>query len=389
MNEMIIKGKVPFSPKEANYQEERLEVLNKHFLEMVEKKELVSGSYCLSRNNKVFADTGIGNLSFEEKDERVFAPDTIFRIASITKLFTAISILKLVEDGKLRVNQFVGEFIEEFNTPPYNTITIVHLLTHTSGLISDEGVHEDKYYQNWWKLVEDNNADKWMEAILKKGLQRMPGKEWSYSTVGYMILGEIITRVSGMFCNDYIEKYIVEPCEMTDTCFGMKVEFAHRYNFRTPWMAGDIKKFMAGEEKSNGWELIPSTGGGLYSTSRDLIKFGNMIINNGCHNGKRIVGRKALEAMQRIHTSPEVKDYCWGAQGSYHAYGLGSEIFQASNEEQFVTPGLLSHEGFGGCCIMIDVKEKFVAVWVPQFYEGQWYAHAFRNVASIMWSGLE
>jgi CubicO group peptidase (beta-lactamase class C family) len=390
MNEMVIKGNTQFTPKEAGYQEERLEILNNHFLGMIEKKELVSASYCLCRDEKVFTDTAIGSLSYEEKDDRMFTPDTIFSIASITKLFTAVAILKLVEDGKMRLDQPIGEFIEEFNAPPFNTINTVHLLTHTSGIIEDEGAHEDKYYEGWWKSIEEGQVDKWIEAVLKKGQRSKPGKEWAYCSVGYMILGELITRVSGMFCHDYIQKYIIEPCEMTDTCFGRKLELADRYNIRTPWMAEDISRLKSGEvEEGNGWEKLPGTGGGLFSTCRDLIKFGTMMLNNGVYNGKRVIGRKALESMRRVHTAPDVKDYCWGAQGWFRGYGLGPDIFQANNESQLITPGIIAHEGFGTCCMMIDYEESFVAVWAAQFYDGDWYAHALRNVASIIWSGLE
>lgn len=390
MNEQIIKSNTPFSPKEAHYQEERLEVLNEHFLEMIERKEVISGSYCLSRDNKMFADVAIGSFSYDEKDNRKFTTDTIFSIASITKLFTAIAILKLVEDGKMRLEQPVGELLEEFNTPPFNTINVVHLLTHTSGLIEDEGAHENKYYEGWWKSLQDGQVDKWIEAVLKKGLQNTPGKEWAYASVGYAILGEIITRVSGMFCHDYIEKYIIEPCEMNETCFGRRIEFAERYNIRTPRMEEEIQKFKETKgEESCEWDKIPSTGGGIFSNCRDLSKFGTMILNNGIYNDKRIIGRKALEAMRRIHTSPDVKDYCWGRNGVFHPYGLGPEIYTEADKSQLITPGTISHEGFGACALMIDFEEKFVAVWTSQFYDGDWCINALRNVASIMWSGLE
>jgi CubicO group peptidase (beta-lactamase class C family) len=390
MNEMIIKANTPFLPKESAYQEERLDVLNNHFLNMIEKKEIISGSYCLSRNNKVFADVSMGNLSYDEKDDRKFNPDTIFRIASITKLFTAVAILKLVEDGKMRLDQCVGELIEEFNTPPFDKINIVHMLTHTSGIIADGGAYPNKYYEGWWKSVEDGQTNKWIEAVLKKGLRTPPGKEWSYSTVAYMILGEIITRVSGEFCHDYIEKYIIEPCEMTETYFGMKLKFTERYNIRTSWAVKDIEKLKSWEKEGQGvWDKIPSTGGGIYSTCRDLSKFGTMILNNGTYNGKRIIGRKALEAMGRIHISPEVKSYCWGAGGIFRPHGLGPDVFIETNESMLLTPGCIGHEGAGTCAIMIDRKENFVAVWTAQFHDEEWYAHALRNVASIMWSGLE
>ena len=390
METQITKKKTPFTPKEAKYQEERLEVLNQHFIKMIEKKEIMSGSYCLSRDDKLFSNTAIGKFCYKKSDERPFLPDTMFSIASITKLFTGVAILKLVEDGMMRLDQSVGELLEEFNSPPYNKITPVHLLTHTAGIIQDEGVHENKYYQAWWKSVKKGHEDKWIEAVLQKGLLNTPGTEWAYSTTGYMILGEIITRVSGMFCNDYIQKYIIDPCEMEHTCFGRKKEWIEQYNIRTDWMAKDIERVKTdGGSRRKGWELIPATGGGIFSTCEDLIKFGTMMLNHGTYNGKRIIGRKALEAMERIHTADGVKSYCWGEQGIYRSQGLGPEIFTAANDSQLITPGVFSHEGFGACCLMMDPKEQFVVVWTAQFYDGDWYAHALRNVASIMWSGLE
>lgn len=127
MNHNVICGETPFKPEDVGYDGERLKVLDEHFKTMMDKKEIISGSYCLSKDNKVFVDNALGKFSYEEEDERPFTPDTIFSIASITKVFTAVAILKLVEDGKIRLDQPVAEIIEEFNVPPYKDVMIVHL----------------------------------------------------------------------------------------------------------------------------------------------------------------------------------------------------------------------------------------------------------------------
>lgn len=385
----VIKKETHFTPEEAGYEAERLEVLNHHLQEMIDKKELLSGSYCLSHEGKVFADNALGKFSYEEEDPRLFEPDTIFRIASITKLFTAIAILKLVEDGRIRIDQPVGEILEEFNTPPYNGIQILHLLTHTSGLCADWGAHENKYEMGWWDNLDKEHPDTWYTSVLKKGLRNTPGKEWSYSSVGFMILGEIITKVSHVHCHTYIEENIIKPCEMTDTSFEIQMEKLHRYNIRTKHFKERLIALKEGTYVKDFWDTyIPSTGGGLHSTCRDISKFGNMILNFGTYNGKRVIGRKAIEAMRRIHTKPDVQDFCWGAKGNYRSYGLGPDIFSGDNESMLITPGTISHEGFGTCCLMIDFEEKFVAMWACQFHEPDWYIHALRNVASIIWSGI-
>lgn len=390
MGNQVVRGKVPFTPEEAGYQGERFSVLEKHFDKLLDEKKIVSASYCLSRNQKVFVDNGMGSFSYQEDDNKPFQPDTIFRIASITKVFTAVAMLKLAEDGLLRLDQPVADFIEEFNCNPYNKITIIHLLTHTSGLSPDGGAFENKYYSGWWKGMDDNDVKgTWITALLKDGLHRNPGEEWAYSTSGFSVAGEIISRVSGMDCHKYIEDMVVKPCEMEDTHFIPNIKYVDRYNIRTPWAEEMIGKLKEGTLDTTDDFIIPKTGGGLYSTCSDMVKFGEMILNNGTYKGKRVIGRKALEFMRIDHTNPASKDFCWGAPGIHRTHGVGPDIFNINvNKQQLITHEVIGHEGYGTCCLMIDMKEKFVATWTAQFNGENWYIEALRNVASIIWSGI-
>lgn len=393
MNLEVIKGDVLFTAKEAGYQEERLEVLNEHFRGMLKKEEILCAGYALSRNGKMFANNAMGDLDYSQRGGKKLKPDSSFGIASITKMFTALAIMKLVEDGKMTLDQPVGDFIEVFKGEPLNKIKVLHLLNHTSGLIPDGGVLHNDFYMEWYNLLENkNNPEKeWIMAIARRGVRREPGEEWAYCTDGFRLLGEIITRVSGEFCHDYIEKHICKPCGMVHTTFDKtKVDMDNVY-LRDEWMKSKFERIRRGEqEKSNGWDKLPSTGGGLFSTCEDLIKFGNMLINNGMHEGTRIIGRKALEAMFRNTTEPTLKNWSWDASGTYKAYGVGVDLYTWQDKSQLITPGLINHEGYGPSCLMVDPQEKFVAVWSAQFKNYDiWYPHALRNVASIMWSGIE
>lgn len=395
----VIEGNVECMPEEVDYEGERIDLLNRHFQSMIDRKLILSGSYCMARDGKVFADNSLGHFANDERFDKPFEPDTIYNIASITKEITAVAILKLVEDGMIRLDQHVCEIIDEFNTPPFNGINILQIITHTSGLHTDIGTHEDKYAEGWWKLVDENDvAGTWITAILKKGLRTPPGTEWSYSSAGYMILGEIISRVSGIQVEDYIREYILKPCEMTDTHWRSELndEIIKRHNIRTKedvevyeeYLKIGLEAMKKDEEK---WNALPSTAGGLMSTSRDLAKFGLMILNDGVYNGKRIIGRKALEMMRMDQTEPEVKDWCWGNPGWHRTYGVGTDLLQLKiNKQQLISNNVISHEGYGNCCMMIDYEEQFVAVWSAQYYNhGDWYGECLRNVASIMWSGLK
>lgn len=379
----VTKGEVPHSALEAGYEEERLEVLEEHFKKLIKQDILQSASYCLSRENKVFAHGAMGFLNHKEEDSRPFLPDSIYGIYSITKMVTSTAILQLAEDGIIRLDQPVGEILKEFSQPPFDQIQVWHLLTHTSGLYCDDGCKPDPYHENPNRIMRDPN---WVDKLLSKGLSNTPGKEWAYSSLGYNVLGEIITRATGIFAHDYINERILKPCEMKDTHWEYASNYKERYNSRFEWTDELIEK--ADSEEYKLAKQIPRTWNGLLSTDEDLMKFGLMLLNYGKYNGKHVLGRKAVEAMKQIHTTKEVKNHCWGAKGEEKPFGLGPDVYVASNRSELLTPGTINHEGWGTCCLMIDYEEKFVAVWSAQFVGDIWNMLPLRNVASIIWSGI-
>ena len=392
MNLETIKGNAPFTAKEAGYQEERLEVLDAHFRRMLEKVEILCAGYAMSRNGKMFVNNALGDLDSTDRGGKKLLPTSQFTICSITKVFTSIAILKLVEDGLIRLDQPVADIIPEFKARPWNGVQILHLLNHTSGILAEEGALPNDAYMDWYDVYKADPEKGWIWAILRCGMHSAPGTEWAYSSAGYMILGEIVTRVSGTFYNDYVMENVVKPCEMTNTCFGWSKADVDNLYIRDKWMKEGIEKIKNGEkfEKDDFWKTIPSSPGGLVSTCEDMIKFGNMLINNGMYNGKRIIGRKALEAMFRNTTEPTLRNWTWDANGAYKAYGTGIDRYTWADKSQLITPGLVTHEGYGPSCLMVDPEEKFVAIWQAHFQNYDvFHMHALRNTASVMWSGIE
>jgi len=384
----MINFETPFMPGEVGYNGDRLKVLNNHFLKMMKANELQAANYCFSRDGKVFANTAIGKLSYKESEDSLLQPDTIQSIASITKLFCTVAIFQLVEDGKMRLNQTVGEFIDEFKAPPFDKINVAHLLTHTSGMVADGGCFENKYFKSPWDYIENMKGDNWIEAALTSGMRKKPGEEWAYCSFGFVILGEIVSRVSGVFANDYIMENIVKPCEMNDTCFELSIEQAKRHSIRDERMEKRMKAIIAGEkEDTDIWTKIPSTAGGLHSTAPDLCKFGTMLLHNGTYNGKRILGRKAVEKMTTVYTTPDIKDYCWNAGGVHRQYGLGPDM--GNDLASLFGKDTFHHEGAGACRLVIDPVEKLVAALFVPFVNGNWVSHAINNSTAIIWSGLE
>jgi serine-type D-Ala-D-Ala carboxypeptidase len=387
----MIGFKTEFAAGDVGYDESRLDTLNQFFEQYIAKKVIISANYCLARDGKIFANNALGKLSFREEDTRELKPDTIQRIASITKLFTAVAIWQLAEDGKLRVTQKVGEFIEEFNEKPFNEITIAHLLSHTSGMHPDGGCFENKYFVSQWEFIGHDQGKNWIAAALRSGMRKKPGEEWAYSSFGYVILGEIITRASGQFANDYIRDHIIIPCGLKDTGFGFDKETITRTNITTERRERYINELLNEtenkEEENNFWSKIPGTGGGLYSTANDLCRFGIMLQQGGYIDGVRVIGRKAIEKMSALYTEPHIKDFCWNAGGPYRRYGLGPDM--RCNEASLYSMETYFHEGAGACCLIIDPVEKLVAAWFVPFHNDYWFAEPLHNAAAIIWSGLK
>jgi serine-type D-Ala-D-Ala carboxypeptidase len=396
---LYTQGKTDCKPSEVGFDEKRLDVLKSHLQRVIDDGEIQCATYCISRKGKVFAHGGIGKKSFRKDDNTPVQPDSVRYIASITKVFTAVAIMKLVEDGVTRLDVPVGEILPQFNTPPYNGVTLFQLLTHTSGMHTDGGCFDNKYQSNYWKLIEDayklcepdkKNEFDWLAAALGtigNGFRVKPDTEWAYCSFGFVVLGAVIEKLSGKSAQEFIDDNICKPLGMKDTTFNITAEMAKRYIVSDE----ELEKYV--NEKINGtykphWigEIlnIPPTGGGLESTAYDVNLFGNMVLSGGTLNGTRILGRKAVERMTAI--SSALPNFCWNAKEKERFYGIG---FDMRNGPAFTfSQGTVMHEGSGACSLYIDYKEELVAAWIVPFAKEGWFSRALFNVQNIIWSGL-
>ena len=395
---LYTEGKTDCKPGEIGYDEKRLDVLNNHFQRLIDDGEIQCATYCLSRKGKVFAHGAVGKNSYRKDDNTPVQPDAVRYIASITKTFTAVAIMKLVEDGLMRLDIPVAEVLPQFNTPPYNGITPFQLLTHTSGLHTDGGCFDNKYQTNYWKMIDDAyklcEEDKkkdfdWIEAALGtigNGFRVKPDTEWAYCSFGFVILGAMMEKITGMSAHKYIEENICKPLGLKDTAFDLTPETAKRSiidqeteKYINDIINGTYKPEWIGEVLN-----IPSTGGGLISTAYDVNRFGKMMLLNGTLDGTRIVGRIAVEKMTTLAVS--YPNYCWGAKEKERYYGVG---FDMRNGPAFtMSRSTYMHEGSGACSLYIDPKEELVASWIVPFAKEGWFSRAQFNVQNIIWSGL-
>jgi CubicO group peptidase (beta-lactamase class C family) len=395
----MIVAKTPYRPDEVEYDESRLGAVNRHLQRLIDEKQLFGAAYCLSRDGKVFANAALGRLSYKAEDPREFLPDSPMRVASITKLFCAAALFRLVEDGIIRLNQCAGEILPEMNGPPFKDITLAQLLSHSSGLNPDPGCFGNELCKSPWEYIEIMKGRNWLEAGLSVGMHAKPGTEWAYSSFGYCILGEAVTRAAGMDVHDFIKKEIFDPCGMADTAFSYRksADAAERARLKAIYERAvvrdkdteeEIVEFLEGKERADSpFDAVPETAGGIVSTVLDLIKFGNMLLNQGTTlDGKRVLGRRTVHRMTERYTRPEILDRCWGAGGVERPYALGPD--RRRNADNLYSPSYYFHEGAGGCALIIDPDERMVGAWLVPFADGQWKPAAVYSTGAVAWSGL-
>jgi CubicO group peptidase (beta-lactamase class C family) len=339
----------------------------------------------------------LGPISYKEGETRAFKPTDIQYIASVTKIFATVAFMKLVEDGLVRLDTPVGNVLPQFNTPPFNLITAYHLLTHTSGMYPDGGCFENKNHVGYWEHIErymktykpeDGEFD-WLTAALACHPRKGIGEEWQYCSFGIVVIGAMIEKLTGRTAEDYIMDEIAKPLGMDSTCFFLTPEMAANHVIQSKESEEYLNDIINGKEESEEdklWRKVPRTGGGLESTARDMIQFGNMLLNKGRLGDVRVIGRKALEkaTTRALYNMP---NRCWGANDADRLFGIG---FDMRHGPAFTySEGTFNHEGAGACGLYMDPKEELAAAWFVPFKAEGWHDEALFNTINIIWSGIK
>jgi CubicO group peptidase (beta-lactamase class C family) len=367
-------GKTDVSPEDASYSEARLKLLSDYYGSLIDLGRVQSAGFLMARKGKIFAHQAAGKLTHKENSPDIKI-DSIKGIASITKVLTATAIMKLVEDGKLWLGQPIKDFIPEFDTSIHGSISLWHLLTHTSGLPADPGYFQEPYPICWFDLLD---RDDWVKFILSGPLQSQPGENWNYSSLGFAILGEVVSRVSGYHYNDYVEKEIFKPLGMHRTYMNLPESLHHEVSACNDRGIAEISRSTI--RQSN---RPPRSGGGAYSTLYDMYRFAQCFLNGGTIDGSRIIGRKTAEAMTRNQLE-NVSSFHWGAKCKTYRQGLGWGFYCDGST---ISPSCYNHEGWGWCSMFVDPEEDFIYVSLMA-NDKEWSPDVMVKPRTIAWSGI-
>ncbi len=285
-------------------------MLDKRLEKMCKRNKVVGINVALFDSNGILYSY---NFGFANKAKGIKSDnDSLYMIGSNTKVMTALGIMKLLEEGKLSLDDDINKFIPEFGVKSYfeyEKITIENLLMHRSGLVSD-----------LFHLILDSTRD-YHEVIpeLKDTyLTAQPGKMYSYSNVGYTVLGIVIERISGLPYTEYIQNEIAKP-------LGIQVHFLLNEADRKPYAS---RVSLCYDKKGKAVEDLLSTllpaGSNTYMSLNDFVKFGQMFLNKD--NG--LLKRETLEFMETLNLKEAIdKDLQNVGYGLIHNhYDFGEKV---------------------------------------------------------------
>lgn len=318
------------------------------------------------------------------KSSTPMSTDAIFRIASMSKPITAAAILILMEEGQLRLSDPVSRFIPElkalkvavpiesgpgpaaagpaepqfYTMPSSREITIRDLLTHTSGLVSG-GISASEAAKNPRKPT-DTLAD-YIPQLARVPLAFQPGSRWTYSPgAGFDTLGRIVEVISGQTFDQFLRQRIFEPLGMKDTFFNAPDDRKPRR--ATTYLRTAEGLELPANQNQPAITKYFSGGGGLMSTAEDYLQFGQMLLNHGQLNGKRLLGPKTVDLMAAVH----VPDTLPGRPAG-RAFGLSVQVVSNAVAAGYrLSDGSFGWDGAFGTHFWVDPREQIVGILMVQ-----------------------
>ena len=270
--------------------------------------------------------------------------DTIFDMASISKLFTSIAALQLIEQGKVDVNAPVARYLPEFAVNGKGAVTVEQLLTHTSGFDADP-------VPSLWQGYPDIPSRR--KAVLDSPLKNAPGTTYLYSDLNMLNLGFLVEKLTGETLDKVVHDRITAPLGMVDTGYNPPASKLNRIA-ATEYESNPPRGLVRGQvHDENAWSLGGVAGhAGVFSTASDMAVLSQAILNGGAYRGHRILSQDTVEKMLTNYNQKFPDD----------SHGLGFELDQPWYMGALSSPVTAGHTGFTGTTLVIDPESRSFAL---------------------------
>ena len=365
----------------------------------VDSGEIAGCSARIMRNDEVLFEESFGYADIESKLK--MSADTIFPIASMSKVITVAGIMQLYEQGLFKLWDPVSQYLPGFKNPKIakekpdgsyeivdakGEVTMRQLFTMTSGVpygwadTAAGRIRIEKEKEWMSNPLSFPGTVGYVNLVGQLPLAFEPGERWMYG-FSIDVLGAVIEVLTGKSLGEYLKENVFDPLGMTDTGFFVPADKLDRiatlYNINEGMKPSDRGAPTSKPEFESG-------GGGMFSTVRDYSRFAQMLLHGGTLDGVRILGRKTIDLISTDHLTPEQRmSDNWDTQRGY-GYGLGVRVM--TNPELAGINGSVGEWGWDGAFgnwFCVDPKENLTCVYLTTNRPGEHYRFIPKLMASM------
>lgn len=358
-----------------------------HFLDSLVEKGIVGNSCAILKDGQVVFEHYTGYADLEK--QRKIGPDTLFRIYSMTKLFTCVAAMQLYEKGAFLLTDPVSNYLPEFSNMQVvhnkgngatvlknaeNPIRIYDLFSMTAGLTyggggGDAARLQGESIRKLEESVDNYTTRDYIRALASAPLAFEPGSHFRYSLC-HDVLGALIEEVSGERFSDYVENHICKPLGLKDTYFRCPTQVREERlaNFYEIRPQGEHRKIISQDKAYEPGCRMDRGGAGLLSTLWDYVKFAETLNRGGISSdGVRILQESTVKLMatNRLNEVQRSELHDWVHARGY-GYGLGMRVMVDPTHAGGGNIGEFGWSGMAGTWVMMDPEKKITAVYMEQ-----------------------
>ena len=335
----------PDAPEIVNMSRDSLYTINKIMNHAIRDSVFPGGVVAVVKDGIIPYEQAFGYQTYKKLDP-VKTTD-IYDLASLTKVVaTTASVMKLYDEGKIHLTDHVSKYFKEFRHGIKRRVTIQELLTHTSGLPADNSL----------KNIHKVNPKAFLKDVLVTPLAYTPGTKYVYSDLGFIILGAIVQKISGLPLNKFAEGNIYYPLDMYNTMFNPMKRGRWLLNLIPPSQIDTTyrHRLIKGEVNDERSYYMGGVAGhaGLFSSAHDLAEFAQLLLNNGSYEGQQIFKPETV----KLFTQKESK-----VSGRGYGFDLKTPV-GFSTAGQLMSDKTYGHLGFTGTSMWIDPTRKLAVI---------------------------
>jgi CubicO group peptidase (beta-lactamase class C family) len=329
------------SPRRAGFQPHKLQRLDSILVKAIQDSAFPAAQLLVAKDGIIVYEKSMGTFTYD-KNSRNINSETLFDLASLTKVVaTTSAIMKLYDGKKISLDDKVSLFMPQFAEGKKSEITIRHLLTHTSGLPP---------FRQLWRFVPD--AKFALDSVYATNLVANPGDTTIYSDLGFITLGKIVEGVSGSTLDEFMKENFFEPLGMSRTMFAPSAALWKNVaptEYDSTWR----KTLVRGRVHDENAEFLGGVSGhaGLFSTASDLSILMQMLMNGGTYGDTRYLDSSTIALFTKRQSEKSTRALGWDTKSPKGS--MAGNLFSNSS---------FGHSGFTGTTLWADPERNLFVI---------------------------